>query len=106
MIIIFIHGKRTNNNVGMRSHIAPQKYELEIYSGFFGVSQDEKTLEIRPVIGYAIVKANKKEENKNDPNKRIQELEMELQRLKLQQQNPSMFGNFHYIKNFNNFQNI
>jgi hypothetical protein len=29
------------------------------------------------------VKANKKEENKNDPNKRIQELEMEIQRLKL-----------------------
>jgi len=81
-----------------------QKYELEIYSGFFGVSQDEKTLEIRPVIGYAIVKANKKEENKNDPNKRIQELEMELQRLKLQQ-NPNMFGNFHYVQNFNNFQN-
>ena len=32
-----------------------KQYEAEFYTGFFGVKQDEKTLSIKPIIGYAIV---------------------------------------------------
>ena len=78
-----------------------QKYELEFYSGLFGVSQDEKTLEIRPIIGYAIVEVKKKKPNEIDPNERIRQLEQEVQRLRLRERlNP--FPN----ENMMNFQNL
>ena len=38
------------------------KYEAEIYSGFFGVKQDRETLAIKPIIGYAIVEVKDKAE--------------------------------------------
>ena len=34
----------------------------------FCVSQEEKTLEIRPIIGYAIIEVNEKKPNERDPN--------------------------------------
>ena len=54
-----------------------KKYEAEIYTGFFGVKQNQETLAIKPVIGYAIVevKDKKKEEEK--------ELEKEKYKLKV-----------------------
>ena len=36
------------------------EYECGISSGFFGMIQDKKTLNVKPVIGYAIVVENKK----------------------------------------------
>ena len=36
------------------------EYECNISSGFFGMIQDSKTLNVKPVIGYAIVVENKK----------------------------------------------
>ena len=39
-----------------------KQYEAEIYTGFFGVKQDERTLSIKPVIGYVIVEAKDKKE--------------------------------------------
>ena len=38
-----------------------KKYDAEIYTGFFGVKQDENTLQIRPVIGYVVVEVKDKE---------------------------------------------
>ena len=40
-----------------------KKYEFEcsLFSGFYGIVQDEKTFNVKPVIGYAIVVDNKKE---------------------------------------------
>ena len=76
-----------------------QKYELEIYTGFFGVSQDEKTLEIRPNIGYAIVEVNKKKTDEIDPNEKIRQLEQVIQRLRFMKVNS--FPNVNMI----NFQN-
>ena len=37
------------------------EYECGISSGFFGMIQDKKTFNVKPVIGYAIVVENKKE---------------------------------------------
>ena len=76
-----------------------QKYEAEIYTGFFGVKQDEKSLAIKPIIGYIIVKVEKNEE---DDKERIRKLEEELARLKLnQRQNPSINENMFYPQNYN-----
>jgi hypothetical protein len=76
-----------------------QKYDAEIYTGFFGISQDEKTLAIKPIIGYIIVKVEKNEE---DPKKKIRQLEEELERLKLNQgQNSNMNENMFYPQNYN-----
>lgn len=43
-----------------------KRYDAEIYSGFFGVRQDENTLSIRPVIGYIIVEVKDKIEQLQD----------------------------------------
>ena len=76
-----------------------QKYEAEIYTGFFGVKQDEKSLAIKPIIGYIIVKVEKNEE---DDKEKIRKLEEELARLKLnQRQNPSINENMFYPQNYN-----
>jgi len=37
-----------------------EKYNCDFVSGFYGMSQDEKTFNVRPVIGYALV-VDKKE---------------------------------------------
>lgn len=77
-----------------------QKYEAEIYTGFFGVKQDEKSLAIKPIIGYIIVKVEKNEED--DPKEKIRKLEEELARLKFnQRQNPSINENMFYPQNYN-----
>lgn len=57
-----------------------KKYEAEIYSGFFGITQDEKTLEIKPVIGYSIVLVKKKQENKDNSNEQMRQFQLEFQR--------------------------
>ena len=76
-----------------------QKYEAEIYTGFFGVSQDEKTWSIKPIIGYIIVKVEKNEE---DPKEKIRQLEQELEKLKfMQRQNSNMNKNMLYLQNYN-----
>ena len=76
-----------------------QKYDAEIYTGFFGISQDEKTLAIKPIIGYIIVKVEKNEE---DPKNKIRQLEQELERLKLnQRQNSNINENMIYPQNYN-----
>ena len=81
-----------------------KKYELEIYSGFFGVTQDEKTYEIKPVIGYAIVEVNKVEPNERDSDDKIRQLELEIKRLRLQLRNSNVYGNIQFIPNNNNYQ--
>lgn len=79
-----------------------QKYELEIYAWFFGVNQDEETLEIRPIIGYAIVEVNKNQPKEEEPNQKIRELEQEIQRLRLLQRlNPVINGNMPGFQNYN-----
>jgi hypothetical protein len=76
-----------------------QKYDAEIYTGFVGFSQDEKTLAIKPIIGYIIVKVEKKE---NDPNEKIRKLEQEIEKLKLNQRQNSNFNeNMIYPQNYN-----
>ena len=76
-----------------------QKYDAEIYTGFVGFSQDEKTLAIKPIIGYIIVKVEKKE---NDPKEKIKQLEQEIERLKLnQRQNSNINENMIYPQNYN-----
>ena len=76
-----------------------QKYDAEIYTGFVGFSQDEKTLAIKPIIGYIIVKVEKKE---NDPKEKIKQLEQEIERLKLNQRQNSNFNeNMIYPQNYN-----
>ena len=51
-------------NLNKRGNI--KHYDAEIYCGFFGVRQDEKTLSIRPVIGYIIVEVKDKLEQLRD----------------------------------------
>ena len=54
-------------------------YNAEIYTGFFGVTQDELTLEIKPVIGYAILQVKNKIKNTNE-NEQMRQNQFEFQR--------------------------
>ena len=51
-------------------------YKCSLFSGFYGMVQDEETFNVRPVIGYAIVVDEKTESNNTDEerNKIIEEL--------------------------------
>ena len=48
------------NNINKKGQI--KEYNAEIYTGIFGVKQDEETYEIKPIIGYAIVEVKDKKE--------------------------------------------